>query len=196
MKTTKATPAKRESLRGSLPTVVLQNASRSRRVPQQRSIRRWAGAALRLPACVTVRVVGTAEGLRLNHAWRGRAYATNVLSFGYGRSDGRLQGDLVLCASVVASEARRQRKPLAAHYAHLIVHGLLHLQGYDHEREDDAVRMQRRERMILKGLGFADPYAEPEAEPKAKPEAKPEANPKAAPAVKPSADARSPGKHG
>ena len=124
-------------------------------------------AALRQPARITVRVVGTAEGLQLNQAWRGRAYATNVLSFGYGHIDGCLQGDLVLCASVVATEARQQQKSLTAHYAHLIVHGLLHLQGYDHEREDDALRMERRERVILKGLGFPDPYAESDVKPKA-----------------------------
>ena len=167
---TKATSAKstKSAKHGGMPAVTLQNASRSLRVPELRSIRRWAAATLRLPACITVRVVGTAEGLQLNQAWRGRAYATNVLSFGYGRIDGCLQGDLVLCASVVATEARQQKKALAAHYAHLIVHGLLHLQGYDHEQDADALRIERRERVILKGLGFPDPYAESDVAPRTK----------------------------
>lgn len=159
----KATPGKQ----GGTTVLVLQNASRSRRVPGLRSMRRWAQAALRphTQAQVTVRVVGTAEGLRLNDAWRGRRYATNVLSFGYGRSGGVLQGDLVLCASVIAKEARAQGKRLAAHYAHLIVHGLLHLQGYDHEQDKAAERMERRERAILSRLGFRDPYSDRGSDP-------------------------------
>ncbi len=134
-------------------------------VPVQRTMRRWAEAALSARtknANVTVRIVGTAEGRRLNRDWRDRDYATNVLSFGYGRPDGKrggpLQGDLVLCAAVVEKESREQAKTLAAHYAHLVVHGLLHLQGYDHEDDAEAERMERRERLILKRLGYADPY--------------------------------------
>lgn len=141
--------------------LALQNVARSASVPTQRTLRRWAGAALRRPAAVTIRVVGAAEGRRLNRAWRGRDYATNVLSFGYGRppgDGGRLHGDLVLCAPVLEREARTQDKRLIAHYAHMVVHGLLHLQGEDHEKRADALRMEARERRILKTLGYADPY--------------------------------------
>jgi probable rRNA maturation factor len=138
--------------------LALQNASSSPAVPTQRTLRRWAGAALRGPAAVTIRVVGTAEGRKLNRAWRGRDYATNVLSFAYGNEGGRLQGDLVLCAPVLTREAKEQGKRLIAHYAHLVVHGLLHLQGEDHEKRGEALRMEARERRILKTLGYADPY--------------------------------------
>jgi probable rRNA maturation factor len=136
----------------------LQNASRSRGVPTPRTLRRWAGVALKRPAAVTVRVVDAAEGRRLNRDWRGRDYATNVLSFPYGVEQGRLRGDLVLCAPVLAREAKEQGKRLVAHYAHMVVHGLLHLQGEDHEKEGEALRMEARERRILKALGYADPY--------------------------------------
>ena len=135
----------------------LQNPSRSRSAPALRTLPRWAAATLREPAQITVRIVGVAEGLRLN-AYRGARHATNVLSFAYGREGGILQGDLVLCAPVVAREAREQGKRLIAHYAHLVVHGLLHLQGEDHETEPAAQRMERRERLILKRLGHPDPY--------------------------------------
>jgi probable rRNA maturation factor len=138
--------------------LTLQNATRSPSVPTPRTLRRWARAALRRPAAVAVRVVGTAEGRQLNRTWRGRDYATNVLSFAYGSDGGLLCGDLVLCAPVLAREARQQGKRLIAHYAHLVVHGLLHLQGEDHESESQALRMEARERRILKSLGYADPY--------------------------------------
>jgi probable rRNA maturation factor len=138
--------------------LTLQNAARSPSVPTQRTLRRWARAALRRPAAIAVRVVGAAEGKQLNCAWRGRDYATNVLSFAYGSDGGLLRGDLVLCAPVLAREARQQGKRLIAHYAHLVVHGLLHLQGEDHESETQALRMEARERRILKSLGYADPY--------------------------------------
>lgn len=136
----------------------LQNPSRSRLVPTRRTLRRWAIEALRHPARITVRVVGTAEGKKLN-AYRGRDYATNVLSFCYGKVDRFLEGDLVICAPVVAQEARAQKKSVTAHFAHLVVHGLLHIQGMDHETEAEAERMERREKRILKRLGYADPYA-------------------------------------
>jgi len=138
--------------------LALQNVSRSRSVPALRTVRRWAQAALRSPAVVTVRVVGASEGQKLNHTYRGRDYATNVLSFAYGEKDGLLRGDLILCAPVLDREAREQGKRLIAHYAHLVVHGLLHLQGEDHEAESDAQRMEARERRILKRLGYTDPY--------------------------------------
>jgi probable rRNA maturation factor len=102
----------------------------------------------------TLRVVGAAEGRRLNRAFRGRDYATNVLSFSYGRG----RGDVALCHPVIAREAREQGKTLQAHYAHMVVHGLLHLRGLDHARRADAVRMERREIRILRSLGYPDPY--------------------------------------
>ena len=106
---------------------------------------------------MTLRFVAQAEGRRLNREFRGRDYATNVLTFVYSSSP--LAGDVVICAPVVAREAREQGKAIAAHHAHLLVHGLLHLQGYDHERDGEAGRMEARERRVLAGLGFGDPYA-------------------------------------
>lgn len=138
--------------------LTLQNPARSPSVPTPRTLRRWARAALKCPAAVAVRVVGSAEGRQLNRTWRGRDYATNVLSFAYGSDGSLLCGDLVLCAPVLAREARQQGKRLISHYAHLVVHGLLHLQGEDHESESQARRMEARERRILKSLGYADPY--------------------------------------
>jgi probable rRNA maturation factor len=109
---------------------------------------------------VTLRYVAESEGRRLNRAFRGKDYATNVLTFVYDDSPpGLLEGDIVICAPVVAREAREQGKPVEAHHAHLLVHGLLHLQGFDHERNEDAARMELRERAVLRRLGFGDPYA-------------------------------------
>ena len=138
--------------------VVIQRASRAAHIPPDRRLRAWAKAVLPPKSDVTVRYVALAEGRRLNREFRGRDSATNVLSFPYEASRGRLSGDVVICAPVVAREAREQGKALDAHHAHLLVHGLLHLQGYDHEREADARRMERRERAVLAKLGFADPY--------------------------------------
>ncbi len=137
--------------------LAIQRASRAAHIPPDRALRRWARAALPRAAVVTLRYVAEAEGRRLNRAYRGRDYATNVLTFVYSRAP--LAGDVVVCAPVVAREARAQGKPAAAHHAHLLVHGLLHLQGHDHVRAADAARMERRERAILARLGFADPYA-------------------------------------
>ena len=107
---------------------------------------------------VTLRVVASGEARDLNRRYRGRDYATNVLSFPLG--DGpAAHGDVVICAAVVTREAREQGKPLAAHYAHLTVHGVLHLRGYDHENEGEARRMENRERAILATFGYPDPYA-------------------------------------
>ncbi len=106
-----------------------------------------------------VRVVDAAEGRQLNHAYRHKDYATNVLTFGYARAP-MVCADLVLCAPVVVREATELRKPLAEHYAHLLVHGALHAQGWDHETSElDAQAMEARETEILAGLGLADPYA-------------------------------------
>ena len=104
---------------------------------------------------MTLRVVGVAEGRLLNGSFRKRNQATNVLSFSYDRH----HGDVVLCHPVIKREARAQRKSLAAHYAHLIVHGILHLRGHDHVRINDAARMEGTEIRLLRRLGFADPYA-------------------------------------
>jgi probable rRNA maturation factor len=113
---------------------------------------------LREDAEITVRLVAESEARRLNRDYRGKDYATNVLTFVY--EDGPcLTGDIVLCAPVIAREAREQRKALAAHYAHLVVHGALHLQGYDHEAKEDARQMEALESTILKRLGFSNPYA-------------------------------------
>jgi probable rRNA maturation factor len=134
-------------------------------IPTQRVLARWAGVAaagrVRKVADLGLRVVGAAEGRALNRRFRGRDYATNVLSFGASgaaRSRDRLLGDLVICAPVVAREARTQGKDLRAHWAHLVIHGTLHLLGYDHQRASDAERMERRETKLLRALGYADPY--------------------------------------
>jgi len=128
--------------------VVVQYAVPRRGVPGAASFRKW------LRGDITVRIVGRREGLELNRRYRGRAKATNVLSFPYGKGG----GDIVLCHPVIAREAREQGKTLAAHYAHLAVHGALHLRGYDHARARDAARMEAAEIRILRRLGFPDPY--------------------------------------
>jgi probable rRNA maturation factor len=137
--------------------VIIQRRSRAAHVPSDSLLRRWARAALQKRAEVTLRIVAATEARRLNREYRGKDYATNVLTFIY--DDVPLAGDVVICAPVVAREAREQGKAVSAHWAHLLVHGLLHLQGEDHERDDEARRMERREKRILAGLGFPDPYA-------------------------------------
>jgi probable rRNA maturation factor len=120
-------------------------------------VARWLRAALDAPAEITVRVVDETEGRALNRDFRGKDYATNVLTFDYGREP-VITADLVLCAPVVEREARVQGVALQAHYAHLLVHGALHAQGHDHERASDARKMEAIESRLLAGLGFADPY--------------------------------------
>lgn len=127
-------------------------------LPARASLERWARAALRRSADVTVRFVGAAEGRALNRRYRGRDHATNVLTFAYPDAGHALAGDVVLCAPVVAREARDQGKPVVAHFAHLLVHGLLHLQGYDHGENREARRMEALETRILGELGYSDPY--------------------------------------
>jgi probable rRNA maturation factor len=138
--------------------LILQVATRSRRLPAPARLRRWARAALAQPARVTLRIVGEREGVSLNSEFRRKPRATNVLTFCYD-GDGCLAGDVVLCATVIAREARAQGKTLDAHYAHLTVHGLLHLQGYGHETLREARIMEAREVSILRRLGFRSPYA-------------------------------------
>jgi len=132
---------------------------RHRGVLARAAVARWIRAALAVPAAeITVRIVGDEEGLALNRDYRGQDHATNVLTFPYA-SEPVLAADLVLCAPVVEREASAQGIALDAHYAHLVVHGTLHAQGFDHERRVDAKRMEACEREILAALGFADPYA-------------------------------------
>jgi probable rRNA maturation factor len=121
------------------------------------AVARWVRAALARPAEITVRIVDEAEGRALNRDFRGEDHATNVLTFPYA-TEPVLTADLVLCAPVVEREAAAQGIALAAHYAHLIVHGTLHAQGFDHLHAADARRMEARETEILAGLGVADPY--------------------------------------
>ena len=125
-------------------------------LPRHR-VQRWMRAALAAPAQIAVRIVGEDEGRGLNRDWRGKDSATNVLTFDYER-DPVVMADLVLCAPVVEREARAEGKALDAHYAHLLVHGVLHAQGWDHERAADARRMEARESALLQALGFPDPY--------------------------------------
>jgi len=120
-------------------------------------VARWIRAALAAPAEIAVRIVDEDEGRALNRDYRGKDYATNVLTFDYAREP-VVGADLVLCAPVVEHEAREQRITLEAHYAHLLVHGTLHAQGWDHERKRDAEAMEARESELLAALGFADPY--------------------------------------
>lgn len=137
-------------------------------VPAAASFRRWVAAALDTrirEADLALRIVGEDEGRALNRHYRGKDYATNVLSFPAERPPGLpknarfpLLGDLVICAPVVAREATEQGKPLPAHYAHLTVHGALHLLGWDHDNDADAHAMEQLEREILAGLGIDDPY--------------------------------------
>jgi probable rRNA maturation factor len=137
-------------------------------LPAAVSFRKWVAAALAgriREANLAIRIVDSKEGRALNRHYRGKDYATNVLSFPAERPEGLpdnvklpLLGDLVLCAPVVAREAREQRKPLVSHYAHLTVHGALHLLGWNHEDEREADCMEQLEREILAGLGIADPY--------------------------------------
>jgi probable rRNA maturation factor len=136
--------------------LAVQRASRASHIPSDATLRKWTRTAGVIGA-VTVRYVGEAESRRLNREFRGKDHATNVLSFPY--SSKPLEGDLVICAPVVAREAREQGKALRAHHAHMVVHGLLHLAGFDHERGRDAEKMESRERAILARLGYPDPYA-------------------------------------
>ena len=139
--------------------LAVQYACAAAPLPARAQIRRWVGAAQERPLRATVRFVDAEEGRALNRDYRGKDYATNVLSFVYDSAPVAV-GDLVVCLPVVKREARAQGKPLQAHMAHMIVHGMLHLQGYDHETgAQDAARMEARERAILARFRIPDPYA-------------------------------------
>jgi probable rRNA maturation factor len=134
----------------------VQFAFKPEAVPTRQQFRKWVTAALEQDAEITLRLVNEAEGRELNLAYRGKDYATNVLTFPL--SDDPLMGDIVLCAPVVEKEATEQGKVLEAHYAHLAIHGVLHLQGYDHEIDDEAEAMEALETQIVTKLGYPDPY--------------------------------------
>ena len=161
---TKRTPQNRPLPRPAA-RVELQLACGARGMPAAHRLRALARAAAGGRAEITLRIVGAAEGRRLNRAFRGRDYATNVLAFDYSvprrGAGGAIRGDVVLCHPVLVREARVQRKTLADHYAHVVVHGVLHLRGLDHRRAPQATRMERREARILRRFGVADPYLVP-----------------------------------
>ncbi|MDR1425176.1 MAG: rRNA maturation RNase YbeY [Azoarcus sp.] len=156
---------KKKSARRPMLTLTVQRALAGADrggAPLRAQLLRWARAVLLRDVTLTVRLVGEHEGRALNHSFRGKDAATNVLTFVYGEdasfSAAPLAGDIVLCAPVVAREAAEQGKALEAHYAHLLIHGMLHLQGFDHETQAEAENMEAHERGILRTLGFDDPY--------------------------------------
>jgi probable rRNA maturation factor len=150
--------AKSPPLRLSLQFARFADVAAHREVLPRNLVNRWIRQALAHDAEMTVRIVDTPEGQELNRSYRGNDYAPNVLTFDYAREP-RVHADLVLCAPVIAQEAQAQGKTLQAHYAHLIVHGTLHAQGWDHETSKaDARAMEAHEVALLAALGFANPY--------------------------------------
>jgi probable rRNA maturation factor len=146
------------SLDLSLQFGTFPGAAAHREVLGTARVRKWIAIALDRPAEIGVRIVGAEEGQSLNRQYRGKDYATNVLTFDYTREP-VVSADLVLCAPVVEREAQEQGKSLEAHYAHLLVHGALHAQGYDHETGDgEALEMEALEVLLLGALGFPNPY--------------------------------------
>jgi probable rRNA maturation factor len=139
--------------------LTVQHATADTDLPARGLLRRCVATALERDAEITLRFVDQNEARRLNRRYRRRDRPTNVLTFVYDDERDVLRGDIVLCAPVLRREAREQGKALAAHCAHLIVHGTLHLQGYDHENDAGAARMEAQETAILARLGYANPYA-------------------------------------
>lgn len=135
----------------------VQYASEMADLPSTQQFKRWARNTLRVDSEITLRIVDEAEGRALNKTYRGKDYATNVLTFPLAEEP-HLMGDIIICAPVVAKEAAEQGKPLEAHYAHLTVHGVLHVHGYDHEIEEQADLMESIETEIITKLGYANPY--------------------------------------
>ena len=130
----------------------------------RQKVRRWVQAALLAPAELTIRFVAAEEGRVLNRDYRGKDYATNVLTFAYNEGeqladDEPTRADIILCTDVLEKEAAEQSKTVEEHTAHLVVHGVLHAQGYDHDDDEEAVEMEQLERDVLAALGYADPYA-------------------------------------
>lgn len=139
--------------------LTLQNPARAASVPRAQEVHKIVNLALTRSAEICVRFASSKEARALNLSYRGRDYATNILSFAYHRDAEMLSGDLVLCPAVIRKEALAQNKPLAAHYAHLLVHGVLHLEGWEHEDAESAKRMEAQERKLLAQIGVANPYA-------------------------------------
>ena len=135
----------------------MQIASELANLPTKAQFKKWAKAALRVDTEVTIRIVDAQEALALNSTYRGKDYATNVLTFPLTEMP-HLMGDIIICAPVVVAEAAAQNKSLEAHFSHLTVHGVLHLHGYDHETEPQAELMESLEITILQKLGYANPY--------------------------------------
>jgi probable rRNA maturation factor len=144
---------------GSSPglSLTVQYASDTQCLPTRAQFRRWIRAALQRDAIITLRIVDEPEGRELNRTYRGKDYATNVLTFVYDDMQA-LAGDIVICAPVVEREAAAQHKDLSAHYAHLTLHAALHLQGYDHENDADAAEMEQLEIKLMLKLRYSDPY--------------------------------------
>jgi probable rRNA maturation factor len=140
-------------------TLDLQGAENFTGLPVRRTLRRWIAAALQRDAVLTLRFVGTREGRRLNRDFRGKDHATNVLTFDYAQRP-IVQADIVICVPVLEREARRQRKTLRAHLAHLVIHGALHAQDYEHDNDAAARRMERREIELLAAFRIRNPYVE------------------------------------
>ena len=137
--------------------LTIQNVSTNADIPTKAQFRQWAKASIRVDCEATIRIVDEAEARELNLAYRGKDYATNVLTFVLDENP-YLMGDIVMCAPVVVTEAAAQHKSIAAHFAHLTVHGMLHLHGYDHEKDAPAELMEALETAILAKLGYANPY--------------------------------------
>jgi len=135
----------------------VQYASKSKKMPTRQQFRRWVEVALEQDVQIALRIVDEVEGRALNLDFRHKDYATNVLTFVYDETE-PLYGDVVICAPVVAREAKEQGKDLLAHYAHLTVHAALHLQGYDHEKKREAEEMEARETALLLKLRYPAPY--------------------------------------
>lgn len=138
-------------------SLAVQYATAATDVPTRAQFRRWFRRALQRDVSVTLRVVDELEGRELNKSYRGKDYATNVLTFVYDDA-GHLSGDVVICAPVVAQEAAAQHKGLPAHYAHLTIHAALHLQGYDHDTDAEAQEMEALETALMLKLRYPDPY--------------------------------------
>ena len=144
--------------------LTIQHGDGSPECPVSRArLRRWVGAALQSDARITLRFVGTREGRALNLAYRQKDCATNVLTFAYDDASVPCAADIVVCLPVVRQEARRQRKPLDQHLAHLVIHGVLHAQGFEHEDDIEAEAMEALETALLKRFRIGDPYREREA---------------------------------